>query len=332
MEPEAESASVAELLALIPVIIGFVPHESLVLVAIHADGRTGAVVRTDLHAVSADLALLDVAVAHVVSDGGVLGAAVAYTSSPGDDLDRIWAALGRASSGMVAGWDTWVVTATEYYPPHHPDERRPVTDLQATQVAAAAVLAGVPVARSREDLARITPAPAGARATATRAARAWAGTGAQAVTLFCRLRDAGGPFRPSDLGRLGAAMGDLRTRDALLLCTIDTRGADETALSLAAGHADLRGVLAPVFRPGGLHPGARADAAEAVLTAIAAHTDDGPVRASALTLIGFLAWWRDDDARAQALVSAALELDAGQRLAHLLTSALNHGMPPGWAQ
>ena len=44
-----------------------------------------------------------------------------------------------------------------------------------------------------------------------------------------------------------------------------------------------------------------------------------------------LAWWRGDGARAAILLERAVDDDGGYSLALLLTDALRHGVPPGWA-
>jgi hypothetical protein len=70
---------------------------------------------------------------------------------------------------------------------------------------------------------------------------------------------------------------------------------------------------------------------EAVLEAVVAHGERHR-QAAALTLLGMLAWWRGDGARARILLERALADDDGYRLALLLADSLAHGVPPGWVR
>lgn len=271
----------------------------------------------------------------------------------------------EAAEPFLSDVMVWVVARSGYLSLNCTDSAccppggRPLRDLDGTMVSAHMVLAGSLVADSRDDLARINPAAAQARHNTTRVAqRARArriealGTGDWAVHRWraeglaawreamerARAGTTGVP--PAVLGRIEAALTDVRVRDAVLL-------------ALVAGTGDLpeRTLVGPAGRPAGEVAASTSDALGAimdpnrgsppdealviagvvVLERVVAHTRM-PDQAAALTLLALIAWWRADGSRAGVLLDRALDADPDHRLAQLLGDALARGLAPGWTR
>ncbi len=269
--------------------------------------------------------------------------------------------------------DAWVVGADGYFGADCtdlsccPPAGRPLAELEATRVGAQMVLEGVPVAASRDELARTTRTDATERKAARRARARWrrhAEAGDSAVGLHRWRRDSLALWRQlmadadaayadvlaadgesalrgrcpwpdppaaTDAGRLLAALDDVLVRDAALLTCVP--GAERVADRVLTGDrgADVEGALGAIVDPvAGRRPDARRVAsARAVLEHVAGHAGRGG-HAPSLTLLGLLSWWEGDGARASVYVDRALAADPGHRMANLLDEALVTGMPPGW--
>lgn len=360
-----------ELLALVPYQLGFWPQESIVVVSLRRGGRAGLVVRADLadladpeHGPRMARSL----VGHVLDDGATQAVVVAFADGREDEIRtavRHWSAAAEHELGEP---ETWVVCATGYYGLDCTDTSccppggRPTAELQGTQVSAQMVLDGVQVAAGRADLARIAQVSAAARKSARRARSRWAarsgGPGPMAGHPWRRAglelwraevaRVGGDTVQPSGTGvtmrpatvssaptagRLQAALDDVLVRDAVLLTLVP--GADRLADRVVAGDtgADVGRALDVMLDPvrGALPDPAVVEPAGAVLEQLVAH-DTRAGHAPALTLLGLLAWWTGDGARAGALVERALAARPDYRLAVLLDDALTVGLPPGWAR
>ena len=360
-----------ELLALVPYQLGFWPQESLVVVSLRRGGRAGLVVRADLTDL-ADLEhgprMARSLVGHVLDDGATQAVVVAFTDGPENEIRaavRHWSEAAEHELGEPAAW---VVSSSGYYgldcadPSCCPPGGRPTAELQGTRVSAQMVLDGVQVAAGRADLARIGQASSVARKSARRARNRWAaraaGCGpvaghpwrragldlwrAEVVRVGAELGErsgAGVSAHPSlassapTIGRLQAALDDVLVRDAVLLTLVP--GADRVADRVVAGDngADVGRALDVMLDPvRGVRPDpAVVEQAGAVLEQLVAH-DTRAGHTPALTLLGLLAWWTGDGARAGALVERALAARPGYRLAVLLDDALMVGLPPGWVR
>jgi len=254
-----------------------------------------------------------------------------------------------------------------------PPEGRPLADLESTEVGAHMVLAGATVAASREQATSIPVLDAVVRRRASRAASRWqarrdaavathddaalaawrqAGLDAwrEATGVVEERHRAGEPGESRDpaaapagdvpaavLGRLEAALGCVRVRDAVVLSF--AAGTDELADLTAAGvvgdevESGTASVLAAIVDPGtGLPPDqVRTRCARAVLEAVAGAGRRG-AQAPALTLLALLAWWDGDGVLATDRLVAALASDPTYRLALLVERVLEAGLPPGWAR
>lgn len=148
---------------------------------------------------------------------------------------------------------------------------------------------------------------------------------------------AGGRTTWSRLGRLEAGLADRRVRDAVLVSLVPGTGllAERSLRGARPDPADdrlLGEAMARVVDPvAGEPPPGSSRRHERVLEQVVAHgRDEG--HPPALTLLGLLAWWRGDGARAALLLGRALEVDPGYRLAALLDRTLAAGLPPGWVR
>lgn len=270
----------------------------------------------------------------------------------------------EAAAGFLGEVAVWAVGPQGYLsldcadPACCPPGGRPLRELQSTEVGAHMVLAGAMVADSRETLVPDVAAPAPARRNARRAAararvrraraeadgpRALADWRVDAVGAWraqlAAARPGGAPPAAAALGRIGAALGDAAVRDAVLLTLVRDAG-DLPERSVAAGGpadatvaADVARALGVIVSPreGAPPEPATVAAATALLEAVAGHAR-GAERAPALTLLGLLAWWHGDGARAAVLLERALAADPAHRLAHLLVEALAAGLAPGCAR
>jgi hypothetical protein len=140
---------------------------------------------------------------------------------------------------------------------------------------------------------------------------------------------------PALLGRVEAALDAVPVRDAVLLSLVPGVGdlPERTARGggdVDAGTGEAIGrivdpavAVAPV--PEETEP------ARVVLEAVVAHAARRRA-APALTLLALIAWWHGDGGRASERVREALAQDGSYRLALLLSSALDAGVPPGWVR
>lgn len=360
-----------ELLAFLPYQLGFQPTESLVAISLRGRrSEVGLVARVDLDDLGdaqGGPGLARTLVCHLDADHANAYALVVYSAdgvaAPGPTANRATKAVEHlrvAAEAHLPERGAWVVTSAGYSALGCADERccppggRPLAELESTAIGAHMVLAGVAVADSRDGLGRIWPAGAEARRSASRASRRWAAQvlagepgprrGRTALSecawrtaSLVEWRDgwaqsrAGNVCRAVEYGRLGAALADVRTRDAILLSLIpDTGDLPERSLSEDAG-GEVGAALAKIMDPrAGVAPHRdEVETARRVLEGIVAHLPR-LAGAPALTLLALLAWWEGDGARAAVLLARAESCEPDYRMAALLHQALDAGMPPGW--
>ncbi|MET3977360.1 DUF4192 domain-containing protein [Cellulosimicrobium sp. TH-20] len=249
-----------------------------------------------------------------------------------------------------------------------PPEGRSLRELESSEVGAHMVLSGAALADSREEALRIPRAGADARRRAARAARRVhdraraegsgagrdAGTAARSAALAlwraavaqAAVHEASRADRPTPheggggaaapaatvLGRLAAGLESVPVRDAVLLSLVPGTG-DLPDRTVRGGDVDAgtgRAIAAVVDPGAGLAPDpAVTGPARTVLEAVVAHAPRGST-APALTLLALVAWWHGDGGRARRRLDEALAEDPAYRLALLLASALDAGVPPGW--
>lgn len=354
-----------ELLALIPFQLGFHPDESLVLVSLrHPDRRVGLVARADLDDVCDPLAGPAVGarlVDHLEADGAATVVAVVYTddglpaSTP--DGSRAWRAARTVAdvAGALAVGSVWVVGREGYRRLDCDDEAccpvvgRPLAELESTQVSAHMVLAGASVRASRDELADLATVPEQDRCRAAAAAAAWTRArsadglrGAAHVdwlerSLAAWYRAVDGTAGPAELGQVAAALEDVVLRDAVLVSLVPGVGPLPEQLvqavgGRASGHetgsAVGRAVAAILDPAAGVRPDGATERGRRALERVVSHHD--PAAVPGRTLLALVAWWCGDAALAGAHLERVLR-ERRYRLALLLRTALEAGMPPGWA-
>ncbi|MBO0920956.1 DUF4192 domain-containing protein [Cellulomonas sp. zg-ZUI222] len=357
-----------ELLALVPHLLGFQPRDSAVAVSLRgARGRVGLVARVDLPDLADVLHGPQVARAlatHLDRDGARRAVLVLYTAGSaggaGDGVDAAVAHVAEAFDVPFGGVEVVVVDRTTYRclscdDGCCPPGGRPLSDLESTRAGAEMVLAGSVVAHDRQALGHVATAPGDVRRAVGRVrrrrtearTRATAdGPGALARWRLETLAawralvtdDAPQPRRASRaalLGRVEAGLHDRRVRDAVLVAALPGSGSLPERV-LARGGADedaeLRTAVGRLVDPAeGLPPGDEVAAVRRALQDVVAHGRRG-AQAPATTLLATLAWWEGDGARAAVLLGRALQDDPAYRLAHLLRTALDAGLAPGWAR
>lgn len=146
-------------------------------------------------------------------------------------------------------------------------------------------------------------------------------------------RTAPGGLPPATvLGRIAAGLGSVPVRDAVLVSLVPGTGdlADRTVRGGDVDAGTGRAIASIVDPVAGLAPDPDVTGpARAVLEAVVAHAPRG-CAAPALTLLALVAWWHGDGGRAGRRLDEALAEDPTYRLALLLSSALDAGVPPGW--
>lgn len=352
-----------ELLAYLPYRFGYVPTESLAMVTVleAPDGiELGLAARLDLDDLAVPGVLATAAAgirAQMLCDPTISAFVVVYTDSPFADVRA-----GRGSAGRaLAEWlevmplthpsEAFVVSSTSFMcvecrrPACCPTEGQSLERLSETAIAARMVLAGENLAPSREALGCPRLIDAERLAAATRAGdkerQAMRKRAAAALPRWRRrmldifgiaLAEAAsrsrsrGPWSPEPAvaGRLGVAMADPLLRDAIVTWTVSGERGDPGAEEVLTGFAGM--VTGELEVPDPSH----LESARVVLTEIVRHA--APGRAGyALAMLGWLAWWSGEGARADVLMRQCLEEDPGCSLGQLLNDVLAGGVRPGWA-
>ncbi|MEY8017063.1 DUF4192 domain-containing protein [Mycobacterium servetii] len=305
------------LIAALPAVLGFVPENSLVLVALDG-GELGSVLRVDLSeklidriahlAEVAASAEPEAAVAVVVDEAG------ARCPGCNDEYRQLCAALTDAlSEHNIELWAAHVVDRVAAGGRWHCVDGcgavGVVDDPSASPLAAAAVLDGRRLYPRRADLQAViaieNPRRTGEltellsrEAAARDVAHRGDPTGCsrrdveRALAAAARVAE-GLPLPEAELARLGCALSDVQVRDALYALAVGER----------AGEAES-------------------------LWAQLARTLPQPWRVEALVLLAFSAYARGDGPLAGVSLEAALCCDPEHRMAGMLDTALQSGVRP----
>lgn len=298
-------SSPQSLVAMIPAILGFRPSRSLVVAT--ATGRQlGVTMRVDLSPTLAeDIGQLVELAARQDADS-VLVVVVDNTATDHRELvaaltsgmeDRNITVQGAVSVPEIATGATWRCIQDEC------GASGVIDDPQATPMALAAVLAGRPIFRTREELvALITPCPATVAVLTpvldqpVNAADGDEDAPRRAVeAILAAMDDVHNGTTPdaAALASLAAPLTDARVRDMLFATALSSRAADAEQLWLAMAR-----ILPPFYR------------------------------AEALALLGFSAYSRGDGPLAGVAFAAALTDNSEHSLARLLDEALQSGASP----
>ncbi len=338
-----------DVVALVPYQLGFVPQDSLVLVAFGPSGRLGVVLRADLADVVAGERWRALEVAgYLEADGADRAVAVVYLDGALPDvpswLEVVDDALAERGVDLVDCWHvdgevfrSLLCRGSGCCPP----QGWPLAHAESSVVSAHMVgLGRSPAATRAQLLPDLTPAPQAARRrVAGRVRRATAGPlGATARLRHLRAWQgclASGRVEEADAAGVLAALDDPWTRDAvvLTLAGVDDVVVDELALCgptertdealdqlFGAASGPALSPLEEVLRPG-----------REVLLAVA-RLAQGPRRADPLAVLAWASWWSGDGALARDLVEVALRARRDHGLARLVAGAVGTGTPPAWAR
>lgn len=350
-----------ELLAYLPYRFGFVPRESLAVLAVLDDGpdelALGMAARLDI----ADVVHPEVMaiaraglLAQLGQDPTVCAYTVLYTSETLEDVRSGITVPGRVLRDWLATFPygdpttTMIVTPAVFAclecaePLCCPEEGHPVDRLQDTAVAAQMVLQGETLASSREELGCPRTTDAQRAASAARAAsRETRAMRKRHPAQQQRSRDRmlktfgealakaapGGRWTPDPdlLGRFGAALADPDLRDAVVAWTVGGRPVRASSPHVMEAFEGM--ITGSLRSPAPEH----LDAASTVLSEVVRHAPPGGA-GYALAVLGWLAWWRGEGARADVLLAQCLGEDPGCTLGLLLADVLDGGVRPGWAR
>ncbi|MEX2289461.1 MAG: DUF4192 domain-containing protein [Mycobacteriales bacterium] len=307
--PVARLSSPGDIVATIPILCGFPPQDSVVLLSLRGRRRRlGLTVRLDLPPPELESQGATMLIERVVQDGASAAVVVIFGASRRPVLvDLLGAAcvaggiaLSEALHVDAGRWTSYLCSGSCCPAGGTPVPRAPGL------VESEQVLDGRAVLSSREELVRSLAAPTLLQAVAaeqalTEAARrsstaGGAGQARRAALTAARAAlstvEAGGVLDLAAAAQVAVAVGDVRVRDEVATWALDR---SDAMLSLTEQVARL--VAAPF---------------------------DAPV----CTLLAWVAYARGDGARANVALDRALASDGGYSLALLLRRALDGAVPP----
>ena len=342
-----------ELMAAIPVMLGFTPRESVVVIGVAASGDVAVVMRLD----RADALITDVVEAMTRTVGGHLARAgacaavlVAYTD---DDVRLACPALDAMRAILTAAVDrvdAFAVVDGRYFSPGCADDlccppagqEIPMRPIAAEYSGG---MSGLHVKRAGHDAGEFAVArvPASERKKSTRACERWWGKRdldavtwrSQSWELWCAsiapVRARLDAIAPTTAGKLIAALRDPRMRDAAVISLIPNSADAALAVLEEREDADVEKALSGVMNPfrctctrGPCECSAPVVAEGlALCDALRAHAraaDEAPM----LTMRALAAWWQGDGPRALDWCELALNSQPGYRLAELLAITVRH--------
>ncbi|WP_062295413.1 DUF4192 domain-containing protein [Demequina maris] len=319
-----------ELVSLLPTLLGFQPRESVVTVLLRERGAVGAILRLDVWDLLGDVAAESAhELARIAMREGARRAVVVGYAEDEDEGCLAVATAAVALEETVAAVETWIVADGRYYCPSCEDPRccppggRTVPSARPGAASAWAVAPDPGASR----------APARERRLASRAARRWEDRAVKGLDAW---RDASarhwraaldeGADGPAPLGRLAAALADVRVRDALLLMLVP--GSSRAVRDALAGRDSpaIAQALGAAMRPSRPPDPRRVDLVTDLLVAVLEHAPERLCAAPAATL-GVIAWWEDDPDVARAWCAIALDHDPGYRLAVLVLALMDAAEP-----
>lgn len=305
-----------DLIEVVPLLLGYRPGDSIVLVALdESSHRIGVMLRLDLAAIAVAPDGIEACVRHVQGAGCDRVLAVVYTDdqapSPDGSLPYARSVAGAARQLRGAGldvidvllcagdrWWSYECVDRDCCPP----QGHSLTTGQSTSaVAAAATVAGLTAVPDRATLAAsVAPLPADDRRNVHELAMGRVGCRDTAGLLAL--------WRRVVTDQLPGGSGQLRDADAadLLAGLQDIAARDGYVMAVTASEVD---------------------AAQRVAVALARRASS-PFDAAAYTVLSWLCWRRGDGSLARIAVERALRADGAYRLALLIEQVLDAGIDP----
>ncbi|MEA5456925.1 DUF4192 family protein [Sinomonas sp. JGH33] len=313
-----------DMLAAIEHGLGFTPEDSLVAASVRGDDTLGVYIRLDAAPILQDPERgAHWAVGHVRTDTKLEGIiAAVYTHAPAEDAERLLRAVAAEAERLgLTVYLAFRVHADGWTELRHraAGTREQVTDsaLYAELVYRGSAVYGkepddVPFAGPEDTPARIDAAPID--------------TPDEAAAWWTMLLDSGREPSEGEAWQILADLGDPSARDLMIAATAGdltaragTGAADERVCRLLLGHAAIR----PDWE--------RVERAERVLTRVLAHAPAGH-RAGALTLLGWIAWYKGMNSAAHVWLTRAEQDSPGYRLAALLARLIGMHVIPDVAK
>lgn len=303
----------SELIAAVPYLLGFHPHDSVVLLALHGN-RLGLTLRADL--VSGDQVrplaeqlLVPIArqrptgVALVVIGGDLTPEGGPPHRAVVDALDEVL--TGAGLSVVHAAWTAQIVSGAPWRCYGDPLCAGAVADPTTSPLAAATVAAGAVTFRSREEMAELLAAE-----------------DSSALRRRAMLLAAADAEHPMSARLVGQRLAQLKQLHQAARAG-DLTLSDSTVAEVASALCDHR--VRDACLPWCSGPGAAA--AERLWLALVRATP-APERAEPAALLALAAYIRGDGALAGVALDAALRACPEHSLSELLRAALDTGLPP----
>lgn len=344
-----------DLLAGVPLLLGFVPEESVVVVSLRGDSGTGAAlgvtVRVDLPRQQDAAEVAAEVLGHVQRDGASEAVVVVYSEDPDPGARpeisasvAVLRAVGAEQGVPVSA--VWHVGPGRYRRLHGRGpgaSEGPVDELRNSGAAAELMLTGRTAAASRADLGAgldgqdtgrvVAVAAAVARAMDVPAAQ----RGDRAFLVWtmetARAQEAGprAEIGVEPAGLLLAGLSTPAVRDAFLVSCVP--GQHDAAEAMVGGDLHAGGDVLTRYVFGAeeaVHPDREVTcAAMAVLRSVIRQAPP-EVQVEPLALLAFLAWWCGEWPLAAECGRRALAADRGHRLTALVMASMDSMVQPGW--
>lgn len=305
--------SPADLVALVPYLLGFHPSQSLCLVGLN-DSKVTCAIRYDLPEAD-DIEAFTAELTAMIADKPINVVLLAGYGTDAEVTPTLTATLAALAAIEIPAVEALRVDHGRYFPylcgdkTCCPPEGTPY-EIDTSAVAATAVTCGLSALPDRSDLAkRITPQQGTARA-AVEAATAQAATGIER-----QMREPGGPC-----GFISEVRDTITTALDLYRDGGTLSDQDAARLSVFLGVTRLRDEAWATITP---------EVADPQLALWTDLTRRASINVAACaSLLAFAAWLTGDGAFANIAVERARDADPDYTMAHLLSSFLAVGLPP----
>lgn len=331
-----------ELITTIPLMLGFTPVDSVVVVGLTRTGAMQPVLRADAAEFAvgdAARAVASVAAAHLSRSGASRAVVVGFDQQPHWGGAGSVVAARHALAKHVDVVDAWVVSHGRYRSPECVDPRC-CPDSGRALPSPPAHIARAFAARPHHS-GESARAPADRRRKAQRAYdRCWAARTKNSETWRQQrleawrraLRQTATGAEPTDaeMGKLAAGLRDVHVRDAIVVDLVPGEGRVAEALCVDPSAPGVKEALAVMLLPAAAvaPPLATVDALERLVHHLAwlcpRHL------APAMTVLGLMRWWHGDESGAAHATAQALATEPSHRLAELVQCAIDAHLPPGW--
>ncbi|MGO4599473.1 DUF4192 domain-containing protein [Terrabacter sp. 2RAF25] len=338
--PPVTLRSPAELLAVIPHLLGFEPQQSIVVLALRGS-KIGLTQRMDLPDTERVDEVARALAGHALKDGAEAALIVGYEDAPGESLRLIETLSARLQQRDVSVRDRIVVHDGRWRsldcdrPSCCPPEGNPLpSPAQAAPVVAEFIGVGSAPLPDRQTLAaQLEPGPtadavaellrrgqdAMSTMTDTEARHRLADVWARVLTI------GEAPITATEAAVALESLTDVSTRDGITSLLIPN------SLGLDVLPEGIQSLIRRIHTVRGAHEDHDADpkagAMKARLIDLCQHATDEHA-APVTTLLATYSWWHGDGALARVAIDRALRCDPTYRLARLLCLMLDEGIRP----